>query len=61
MAFHPRGRFDILCVLDESGAYIRFTSDKKRSLPREEIIAALKEYIAILEAPEAEGAKGEPR
>jgi hypothetical protein len=43
----PRARFDILAVFDT--AYVRFTSDKTRSLPPEEIVACLRKYADAVE------------
>ncbi len=44
-----RGRFDILVPFKDGQAYVRFTSDKTRSLPADEILKCLKEYIGYLE------------
>lgn len=46
----PRGRFDILVTWGDDGAYVRFTSDKTRSLPATEIVKCLREYIDMIEA-----------
>lgn len=43
-----RGRFDIVCVWGD--AYVRFTSDKTRSLPPAEIVTCLRKYIVYIEA-----------
>lgn len=43
----PRGRFDILAVFGT--AYVRFTSDKTRSLPPAEIVACLRKYADAIE------------
>jgi hypothetical protein len=51
----PRGRFDIVCVWGD--AYVRFTSDPKRSVPPKEIVKSLREYIGYIEA----GVKAEPK
>ena len=45
----PRGRFDILVVFDDGEYYVRFTSDKTRSLPAAEIAACLREYAGYIE------------
>lgn len=46
----PRGRFDILVTWGDDGAYVRFKSDPKRSLPATEIVACLREYIDMIDA-----------
>ncbi len=58
--FRVRGRFDIL-VPFEDGAYVRFTSDKRRSLSAAEIVASLRKYLtAIEDGIEAEKEKHVP-
>ena len=44
-----RGRFDIVCVF-AGGGYVRFTSDKTRSMPAAEMVTKLREYAGYLEA-----------
>jgi len=48
-----RGRFDIVSEL-ASGAHVRFTSDKTRSLSRREIIDELYKVLILLENAEAQ-------
>ncbi len=47
MSRRARGRYDILVPLGEG--YIRFTSDKMRSLSAEEIVVRLREYLVYIE------------
>lgn len=44
-----RGRFDILVPFGDGDAYVRFTSDKTRSLSAQEILDCLREYVGYLE------------
>jgi hypothetical protein len=43
-----RGRFDIVAVF-EDGAYLRFTSDKTRSVSAAEMVDRLREYANYIE------------
>ena len=54
-----RGRFDIVSEL-AGGAYVRFSSDKARSLSRREMIDELYKILILLEDAEAEGRTTEP-
>lgn len=51
-----RGRFDVVCVFD-SGAWVRITSDPKRSIPAADLIKELRDALKTVAA----GIAGEQR